>query len=444
MNWINSKFTLHKKCPKINLLNVAGTKYEGIWELSKDRRSLIPVDLTNDELFDLWSSSDPDTIDTSDPNQSTSSQESSSSNDVHRDNRNLLDDGTSQKLTRDEIEILKSSETSSEGIINQLVENSATFHEKTKFSQHKYIMKKRLKYSNYYVIRKPTIRLLAEMFYSASPAKQHQMRPDMLSQIMSSANISYGGKYMVVDNNTGLLTAALLDRMVAENGSKTDLKVQNLDPGVVIQVLLEPGPVDMWRSCVDALNLPQDVVSNVLLSLQIKQLSDLLSGHQEETTGNNNHEKQVKSPGDNNDMDDPEREAKRRKYDERNQRKMDRKAEEKRARLLCSDRSLNGLIIFVRNTDPKGIINLMIEFLESSAPFVIYCQNIEPLSDCLLDLKSKGSAVNLRIHESFNRKYQVLSGRTRPEMIMSGSSGYLLTGIKVIKEWIHCQLYACF
>ena len=39
-------------------------------------------------------------------------------------------------------------------------------------------------------------------------------------------------------------------------------------------------------------------------------------------------------------------------------------------------------------------------------------------------------AVALQLQESFWRKHQVLPGRTHPEMDMSGTGGYILTGIK--------------
>lgn len=40
-------------------------------------------------------------------------------------------------------------------------------------------------------------------------------------------------------------------------------------------------------------------------------------------------------------------------------------------------------------------------------------------------------AVALQLHESWWREYQVLPGRTHPEMSTSGTGGYILSGIKV-------------
>ena len=54
---------------------------------------------------------------------------------VSRDNRNLIDDNSAQKLQQKEIGALKSEGTTGAEIIRKLVENSSTFRTKTEFSQ---------------------------------------------------------------------------------------------------------------------------------------------------------------------------------------------------------------------------------------------------------------------------------------------------------------------
>merc|ERR1711972_1282401 len=55
-------------------------------------------------------------------------------NDVRgEDNRDLLDDGKSQALTDDDIEVLKSEGLSSTQLIETIVENSKTYSQKTQF-----------------------------------------------------------------------------------------------------------------------------------------------------------------------------------------------------------------------------------------------------------------------------------------------------------------------
>lgn len=94
----------------------------------------------------------------------------SSQSDQQKDNRFVLDDGKSQKLSRDQIETLKSELTSNE-IIENLVKNSSTFDKKTSFAQQKYLKKKQKKYSNLVTILRPNVRLLTEMYFSRGPQK---------------------------------------------------------------------------------------------------------------------------------------------------------------------------------------------------------------------------------------------------------------------------------
>lgn len=63
----------------------------------------------------------------------------------HRDNRRLVDDSGAQKLSRDEIMKLKSEGIDGQDIIEKIVDSSATFKEKTVYSQAKYLKKKKKK-----------------------------------------------------------------------------------------------------------------------------------------------------------------------------------------------------------------------------------------------------------------------------------------------------------
>ena len=46
-------------------------------------------------------------------------------------------------------------------------------------------------------------------------------------------------------------------------------------------------------------------------------------------------------------------------------------------------------------------------------------------------LQVSKEAVALQLQESWWREYQVLPGRTHPEMMASGTGGYVLSGIRV-------------
>lgn len=112
------------------------------------------------------------------------------------DNRHIPNNADSQGLTKDDIDKLKGEELSSNNIVEQLINNSKTFNMKTGYSQEKYIKKKEKKYFEYIQIRKPTIRLLSQMFYRQDPTKTLGIRMDDLSQILTHANIHSEGMYI--------------------------------------------------------------------------------------------------------------------------------------------------------------------------------------------------------------------------------------------------------
>jgi len=88
-----------------------------------------------------------------------------------KNNQFLQNDGTSQKLSRDEIMNLKAQGVSGKDIVEHLVENSATFKERTQFSQAKYKNKKLKKHVVRFSILRPTTDLIAQMYYSRGSAK---------------------------------------------------------------------------------------------------------------------------------------------------------------------------------------------------------------------------------------------------------------------------------
>nr|SVE94393.1 EOG090X0AAB [Simocephalus serrulatus] len=58
------------------------------------------------------------------------------------------------------------------------------------------------------------------------------------------------------------------------------------------------------------------------------------------------------------------------------------------------------------------------------------------LSEVYIQFRECNLAVNLKLTEAWFRSYQVLPLRTHPEVMMSGSGGYVLSGIKVVSAVI--------
>lgn len=80
-----------------------------------------------------------------------------------KDNRNLNDNSSNQKLSREQIEALKN-DLDGEEIIEKLIENSDTFNTKTEFSKQKYLKKKKEKYLAVFQVLQPNSRTLCDYF----------------------------------------------------------------------------------------------------------------------------------------------------------------------------------------------------------------------------------------------------------------------------------------
>ena len=63
--------------------------------------------------------------------------------------------------------------------------------------------------------------------------------------------------------------------------------------------------------------------------------------------------------------------------------------------------------------------------------FVVFGEHMEPLAECLHALKRENLAINLRLSDTWMREYQMLAGRSHPDMTMSQSGGFILTGMKL-------------
>ena len=116
-------------------------------------------------------------------------------------------------------------------------------------------------------------------------------------------------------------------------------------------------------------------------------------------------------------------------------------------------RQCDSLIIATKYNPTTTLLRLL-PYLAPSCPFVIYHEFLEPLLDtfrhlqnisatttatsdiasreCSQDINTrKNVAINLRLTDVWFREYQVLEGRTHPNMNMSQNGGYLLMGTKL-------------
>ncbi|XP_038582846.1 tRNA (adenine(58)-N(1))-methyltransferase non-catalytic subunit TRM6 [Micropterus salmoides] len=360
------------------------------------------------------------------------------------DNRNIVDDGKSQKLTRDDIEMLKEQGLKGQEIIQQLIENSSTFRDKTEYAQDKYIKKKKKKYENTVTILKPSCRILAMMYHGREPGKILHLRYDTLAQMLTLANIHAGSKVLVFETCAGLVLGSVMERMGGY--------------GSVIQMYPGGGPV---RAGVENFGFPAHF-HDMLHEFPICHVNALLAGTLDTTAkdpsadlrqsnlaaeekqnqpkaeqqGGPEEQSMDTSSGADGGHDQEKEEMEKRKEAKAQEKKV--KLEEKRKKLaaaaaLLEGRNADGLVIASRFHSCPVLMGLL-KFLSPSRPFVVYSQYKETLIECYTKLKEQGGTVNLRLTDTWLRHYQVLPNRTHPVLLMSGGGGYLLSGTTVATD----------
>ncbi|XP_077286818.1 tRNA methyltransferase 6 non-catalytic subunit isoform X2 [Arctopsyche grandis] len=309
------------------------------------------------------------------------------------DNRNIVDDGRSQKLSTEEITALRETTKSSADIVETLVMNSSTFNSKTEYSQEKYLKKKEKKYFEFLTIRKPTIRLIADIMYRQDASKVLGLRSDTLSQLLSYANVNSLGNHLLYESGTGgLLPAAVLNLI----GSGTNGYLVHAHPGNTAQ-----------KQGLLAMNYPDEQL-NRCISVNI--YSVLRDFYQEKnvTFTNNKRENELELEN---------------KQDKPPQHWM---IENERACKILKGK-VDSLIIAVKE-HPMSIFKALLPFIKDSRPFVIYGQYQEPLQECYVNMRKMHNVTGLKMTSSWMRGYQVLTNRTHPDVMMAANSGFLLTG----------------
>lgn len=305
-----------------------------------------------------------------------------------KDNRNITDDGESQSMTKDDLIKMRDEELKSSTIVEKLIANSKTFNAKTEYSQEKYLKKKEKKYFEYVQIRRPTIRLLAQMFYRQDPAKMQGLRFDDLSQILTYSNIQSEGNYVVYDSGTsGLVPAALMSAI----GAETTGKLIHMHPGNECQ-----------KNAFIAMQFPTEQNERCI---NVNIYSVLRCFHQNKGVYQENEE-----------MDEPPRKRPCWQFDN-----------EKACSILRE--KIDGLIVIAKE-HPTNIVEGLIGFLKGGRNLVVFHLLKEPLQDLWVFLKARTDFINIRVSNNFLRCYQVLPERTHPLVNMT-SGGYILSATKL-------------
>jgi tRNA (adenine-N(1)-)-methyltransferase non-catalytic subunit len=314
-------------------------------------------------------------------------------------NQDLFDDPSAQQLTRNDIEEMKKSTTDGgRALIEKVISGHVAFDKKTTFSQEKYLKRKEQKFLKRFTpIPIGSSELIEYYSDKESPSKVMDLTEESLGLIMSLANIKPGGNYLVVDDVSGVLVAAMLERMGGE--------------GVIVVSHDDEHPkLDGLRY----LNLPEKYIESRVRSIS---WLDFLDPNQE--------------------AEYEYREMSSEKFDSlpanlklQYTRRKRRSENYAFVRNLIDNKKFDALVISTTIHVPT-LIPRVIEAVGGSRPVIIYDASKEPLLQTSQVLMKDLRILAPTIIETRVRKYQTLPGRMHPHMTMRGTGGYIMWGTRV-------------
>jgi len=331
------------------------------------------------------------------------------------DNSNYNDTNTSQKMTIAQIEKLKESGVSGNQIIQSLIANSDTWGAKTDFAQEKWLKKKQQKYIKRMRIIETTPLSLCEVYHTKSRDKVCGLRHDSLAQLISHSGAHAGCRALVVESCVGLVVGSIAARMQGA--------------GSILALYTGQQP---HFELVDALNLCDEAAS-VIQPFPSTELAAAVAdieahGFAAASAAPPPYVPPVVEGAEGADRVamEPQRVTKAHNKTGRKAEDIDRVRHQLRL-------GANSLIIACRyNILP--ILKLALRMLMPSSPFVLYCEFVEPLVECYLHLIQQGLAIRVSTSDTWMREFQTLPGRVHPQMYMSTSSGYILSGVYVGRQ----------
>ncbi|EPQ60453.1 Gcd10p-domain-containing protein [Gloeophyllum trabeum ATCC 11539] len=307
----------------------------------------------------------------------------------------LINDGEFvQPLTSEEIETLKKSGVPASEIIKRQIEQHANYSLKTEYSKEKYKKRKEAKYSKTFTTIEPTLFNVCEYWFKKDQSRLRDIRCDTLSQMLHLASVRPGGRYIVVDDASGILVAGVLDRL---SGDGRVISICDVESSPAYPVLTQ-------------LNLKKEALSTVLSSLNW-------------ATADEEYIPMLAASG-------TSREVKSERQKVRASKRKAAGDSLVSVREELFDGEFDGLLV-ASEYDPLSIVEKLSPYLAGSASIVVQSPNIQVLADLQSQMRQIPHYLAPAVTEVWLRRYQVLPGRTHPFMNMSGSGGFLLHAIKM-------------
>ncbi|KAF5388511.1 hypothetical protein D9757_004710 [Collybiopsis confluens] len=318
--------------------------------------------------------------------------------DTDATNELINDGGFVQPLTIDEIHALKQAGVHASEIIKKQIEQHANYSLKTEYSKDKYRKRKEAKYSKSFTTIEPTIHNVCDYWFNKDQNRIRDIRPDTLSQMLTMGNIQPGGRYLVVDDASGLVVAAILQRL---EGSGTLIAICDTDSPPAYPVVAN-------------MNFPPAMVQLVLKTLNwaTSEQSYIPIHAPSDVT-----EDEIRS-------DRQKARLKKRKF-------VHDILENTREELFSGE--FEALIV-ASQYEPSGIVDRLAPYLAGSASIVVQSPHAQPVIDLQNKLRNTPGFLGASLTEGWLRRYQVLPGRTHPTMNTPGSGGYILHVIKVYDD----------
>ena len=402
-----------------------------------------------------------------------------------KDNRSLVDTNTAQRINYNTLMRMRQEGMTGASIVASMVDNSTTFQHKTAFAQNKYVLRKQIKHQPRCRLVRCHAASIIEAWYLKDPKRIRNLRDDTVGQILSYANVAAGRRVLILESCLGLVMGAVAQRM-GGYGLLFSL-YEGQQPSAYMDMLekfnlsfAEMNTIK-WVHCGDVFTDRDDTAgandTNTSSDSATNNNHDDVVIRSAETTNSMNdtvacHGSSLTINEDNNDLECLDRDALRwpcplqshtRQYLERQQANGTFvnghssaaakaghtiysflcKRAARFARKLCRHTSLEAQLwlqerpcdslILASRYDPTETLLQLFPHLAPSCPFVIYSEFIEPLTHCFRAIQEnpKLLSINLRLSDTWMREYQVLEGRTHPNMNMSQSGGFILTGIKL-------------
>lgn len=374
--------------------------------------------------------------------------------DVLATNENIKESDGAQRMTGDDIEELKRLGLSGREIIERQISQHAAFDLKSEFSKEKYIKRKEKKFLKKFTCIEPTIINITQYLFESNPTAIRGLRPDTLSQMLSLANVRPGWKGIVVDDVGGLLVAAVIERL---GGSGTVLVINDADSPPDLHFLsplnfpnhaMVPLKSLNWaqvesdwssretREVMQLFNQSERTDSNPTTSVQESKPNEI----QDDSNGSLKNETtltvsvdlvpQVQEVQGKEEVD-VKSSIKSKKEFNRLSKKWDRHREVIETRKRFFEGGFEGLLV-CSEYEPISILDKLKPSLSGSASIVIQSPYLSVLSSAQHSLRTSPDFIHVTISEPWLRRYQVLPGRTHPEMNGTLGGGFMLSAIRVM------------